>query len=141
MATAYEIAKQLKQKEKEEQEKEASAAAQRAAYRDNRKQEMRDWIEATLGSFGLPVVKQWHGGADRWVINKDGNNICACVLSYERGTYDASDDCRGIPYEGYEITVTRGGWGEIHSNDSVMAGITSEDSLNKYVAQVMKDHI
>lgn len=141
--SAAKRAAELKEEEMKKNRQEAEQAEADSKARKARREVFIRWIEEALNSFGMSVDRRWFAGSDYWVVRKGADALCSCALTYERGTWDASDDCRGLPWEGWQITVCRGVWsGPAGGGDNVvMRGISDQKTLEECVARVMMKHI
>lgn len=139
---ALELANKLKQDELDKKKSEAKECLERTARIADEEKRMAAMILETLEPFGLPIEKKWFAGSDYWILShRSGKAILSCVLNYVRGTFDGSDECRDIPYEQWEITVSRGLWSGPHCRNCAMGGITNQKTLIECVANIMKNEV
>jgi len=139
---ALDKARKLKKAEADKKAQEAKDAEESSRNRDIAKDRMVHAILIALNPFrklGFKIKKGWFAGSDYWSLIKREKTYVTCVLEFKTGTWDASDDCRGIPYSGWEIWVLPGSWSGPTERKG-MAGL-SIDTFEEYVAQYMKDHV
>lgn len=138
---AAERARELKKTREKQAAREAAADRAIRKEREATRATMVGWIEDALGSFDATVERKWFAGCDYWVLSRKHHELVSCVLEFRRGAYNVSDEC-AVDYAEWQITVCRGAWGGPSDRACVvMAGITTKESLDEYVARVMEKYV